>query len=232
MVRQPSLREMLEAGVHFGHKTSRWHPSMAEFIFMAKSGVHIINLEKTAEELAKTTEFLKKLAADGGTAVFVGTKKQAGEIVKKAALDCGMPYVNVRWIGGTLTNFANIQGAIAKFKKQKEEYDNEKSAALSKKEKAKLSREIAKHEKLFGGLVNLNKKPNAFILFGAHDEKNALAEAKNENISVIAMCDTNANCSNVDYPIPANDDATKSIQLFADLLSKVIKENKKISTNG
>jgi small subunit ribosomal protein S2 len=226
MVKQPSLREMLEAGVHFGHKTSRWHPAMEPFIFGQKNGVHIINLEKTEEELKKALDFVKKVASRGGLIVFVGTKKQAQEIVKKAAIECGMPYITRRWVGGTLTNFANIQSAIAKFRKQKEQYEDEKSATMTKKERAMLHGEIEKKEKLFGGLVGMNKKPDAFILFGAHEEKNALNEAKVENAPVVALCDTNANPTLVTYPIPANDDATKSLELFANLFSKVIKENK------
>ena len=229
MVKQPSLRELLEAGVHFGHKTSRWHPLMEKYIFIKKSGVHIINLEKVAEELEKASEFIKKVASNGGTVIFVGTKKQAQDIVKKAAMDCGMPYINNRWIGGTLTNFDNIQVAIKKYQQQIEQLEDKNSVSLSKKEKAKLSKEIEKKEKIFGGLVGLNKRPDAFILFGAHDEKNALAEANHDNIPCVAMCDTNANPSNITYPIPSNDDATKSLQLFATLFSKIIKENKKVN---
>lgn len=229
MTQLPSLREMLEAGVHFGHKTSRWHPSMEKFIFTKKSGVHIINLEKTEEELIKAIDFAKKIAQNGGTIVFIGTKKQSQAIVKKAALDCGMPYVNKRWIGGTLTNFSNILAAINRYKKLKEEAEHEKNSLLSKKERARIQNELERSEKVFGGLVNLVKKPDAFILFGAHDEKSALAEATKEKIPSIAICDTNADITDVAYPIPANDDATKSIELFANLFSRVIKENKGIA---
>jgi len=229
MVTQPSLRELLEAGVHFGHKTSRWHPSMEKFIFTSKSGVHIINLEKTEEELKKAVDFVKKVASEGGTIVFVGTKKQAQIIVKKAAIDCGMPYINKRWIGGTLTNFANVLSAINRFKKLKEDMEGQKNLDLTKKERSMIQNEIDRSEKVFGGLVNLNKKPDAFLLFGAHDEKNALAEANKERIPSVALADTNADITKIAYPIPANDDATKAIQIFAELFSKVIKENKKVN---
>ena len=225
MVNLPSLREMLDAGVHFGHKTSRWHPKMESYIFMSKNGVSVINLEKTEEELKKAVDYVRDLAASGKTIIFVGSKKQAGEIVKKAAINCGMPYINVRWVGGTLTNFETIKVAIKKFKTQKEELEAS-NAKLSKKELSKLREVVEKGEKLFGGLSGLEKKPDALILLGVHDERNALREANLENIPVIGMVDTNMDPTNVAYPIPANDDATKSIELFANLFSRVIKENK------
>ena len=226
MVNLPSLREMLDNGVHFGHKTSRWHPKMASYIFMAKNGVSVINLEKTEEELKKAADYVRTIAAEGKTIVFVGSKKQAQELVKKAALNCGMPYVNVRWVGGTLTNFETVKVAIKKFKGQKEQLALEANSKLSKKELSKLREVTEKGEKLFGGLVTLEKKPDAMILLGAHDEKNALREANLEKIPVIAMVDTNMDPTSIDYPIPANDDATKSIELFAGLFSRIIKENK------
>ena len=226
MAKMPTLREMLNAGVHFGHKTSRWHPRMDEFVFMAKNGVHVINLEKTEEKLTEAVNFLKNLAQEGKTVVFVGTKKQASAIVKKSALECGMPYVDFRWVGGTLTNFETIKVAVNNFVKKKDELEKE-DGKLSKKELSKLRDKIEKGEKLFGGIVNLSKKPDAFILIGSHDEKNALLEARIENIPTIAIVDSNSDPSLVTYPIPANDDATKSIELFAELFSRVIKENKR-----
>lgn len=228
MVKLPTLREMLNAGVHFGHKTSRWHPKMDEFVFMAKNGVHVINLEKTLEQTEKAVEFLKNLAQEGKTVVFVGTKKQASEIVKKAAIDCGMPYVNCRWVGGTLTNFETIKDATNKFVNQKAELEKG-SENLSKKELSKLRDKVEKGEKLFGGIVNLTKKPDAFILIGSHDEKNALLEARIDEIPTIAIVDSNADPTLVTFPIPANDDATKSIELFAHLFAQVIKENKSLA---
>jgi len=226
MVKLPTLREMLNAGVHFGHKTARMHPKMAEFVFMAKNGVNVINLEKTAEKLEEATNFLKSLAQEGKTVVFVGTKKQASEIVKKSAIDCGMPYVNCRWVGGTLTNFETIKNATNKFINQKAELE-QGDEKLSKKELSKLRDKTEKGEKLFGGIVNLTRKPDAFILIGSHDEKNALQEARIDEIPVIALVDSNADPSLVTYPIPANDDATKSIELFAHLFAQIIKENKR-----
>lgn len=229
MVKLPTLRELLNAGVHFGHKTARWHPKMAPYIFMSKNGVHVINLEKTTEELEKAIQFIKKLAAEGKTVVFVGTKKQAGEIVKKAAQSCGMPYVNFRWVGGTLTNFETVRSAISNFSKEKEELSSSEEGKFSKKALSKMREKVENGEKLFGGIVNLTKKPDAFILVGAHDEKNALKEAKIDNIPIIALVDTNTDPTDVTFPIPANDDATKSLELFTNLFAQVIRENKSLA---
>ena len=225
MVKEPSLRELLEAGVHFGHKTSHWHPRMKSYIFMAKNGVHVINLEKSQEELKNAMEFVRHLASEGKVIVFVGSKKQASGIVKKAATDCGMPYVNFRWVGGTLTNFETIKTSITKFQKQKENVEKN-SSSMSKKELSRIRAEIEKGEKIFGGLTTLEKRPDALILLGLHDEKSALKEALSLNVPVIALVDTNADPTLVSYPIPGNDDATKSIELVSHVLSQVIKENK------
>jgi small subunit ribosomal protein S2 len=219
----PSLREMLDAGVHFGHKTSRWHPKMAPYIFISKSGVHVINLEKTTEKLQEALNFIEKEALAGKTFVFVGTKKQSGDIIKEAAISADMPYVSSRWLGGTITNFDAIRNATKKFKKQKEEIENEEKSSLNKSELSKLRKEVARGEKFLGGLVSLDRKPDGLILFGSHDEVIALKEAKNGKIPVIAIVDTNANPNDVEFPIPANDDATKSVKLFAELFAKTIK---------
>ena len=229
MVSVPSLRDLLDAGVHFGHKKARWHPKMDRFIFITKNGVSVINLEKTVEELEKTVAELKRMASEGKTIIFVGTKKQAQEIVKKVAINCGMPYVNFRWVGGMLTNFDNIKVAITKYKKQKEELETGKLDDLSKKELSHIGKDIQRGDRVFGGLVSLEKKPDAFILLGAHDEKNALKEAKLLNIPIFAMVDTNTDPTGISFPVPANDDATKSIELFANLFSAVIKENKGVA---
>lgn len=227
MAKLPTLREMLDAGAHFGHRTSRWHPKMESYIFMAKSGVHVINLEKTAEELEKAVSFIKDLAASNKTVMFVGSKKQTSDIIKKAAADCGMPYINFRWIGGTLTNFSAIKAAIIKHKKQKELLeDNRATATMSKKELSKLRKNVEKYEKILGGMVNLEKKPDALFVVSAHDEVIALKEAAAENVPVIAIVDTNTDPTAITYPIPANDDATKSVDLFCDVVSQTIKENK------
>jgi small subunit ribosomal protein S2 len=220
----PTLREMLDAGVHFGHKTSRWHPKMDPYIFTQKVGVHVINLEKTEEKLKEALNFIEKEAALGKVFVFIGTKKQSGDIIKEAAISANMPYVNSRWLGGTITNFEAIRNAAKKFAKQRTEIENEEQSELNKSELSKLRKEVARGEKFLGGLVNLDKKPDALILFGSHDEKNALREAKVANIPVIALVDTNADPTAVEFPIPANDDATKSVKLFSELFAKTIRE--------
>lgn len=226
MVILPTLPELLEAGVHFGHKTARWNPKMKSSIFASKSGVHIINLEKTLEQLKAALDFLAVEAKGGKTIVFVGTKKQAQEIVKKAAESCGMPYATSRWLGGTITNFEIVQRAFKKLERARLTLQGNESLELSKRDKSLLQKEIEKSEKLVGGLVNLQKRPDILILIGAYDEKNAILEANMLGIPTIALVDSNADPKKVTYPIAANDDATKSISLFSDLFAKTIKENK------
>lgn len=220
----PTLREMLDAGVHFGHKTSRWYPKMAPYIFTSKAGVHVINLEQSSEKLKEALNYLEREALEGKKFIFVGTKKQSGDIIKEAAISAGMPYVNTRWLGGTVTNFEAIRSAAKRFRKQREELENEASSLLNKSELSKLRKDVARGEKFLGGLVDLDRKPDGLILFGSHDEKNALKEAKCDHIPVIALVDTNADPTEVDFPIPANDDATKSVKLFAELFAKTIRE--------
>lgn len=231
MVKEPTLRELLEAGVHFGHKTSHWHPKMKDNIFMSKNGVHVINLEKSQAMLKNAMDFVAGLAASGKTIVFVGSKKQASEIVKKAAINCGMPYVNFRWVGGCLTNFETVKTSINKFKQQKEDIET-RGDKMSKKELSKMRAEIEKSERIFGGLVNLERKPDALILLGLHDEISAMKEAKSMNLPIVALVDTNADPTLVDYAIPGNDDATKSIELISNVFSRVIKENKGLAVKA
>jgi small subunit ribosomal protein S2 len=226
MVSTPTLKEMLQAGVHFGHKTSRWHPKMAPYIFASKSGVHVINLEKTQEKLKEALEYLEKVSSEGKKAVFVGTKKQAQEIVKEAALSCGMPYITERWLGGTLTNFAVVQKAIKKLEKMKVMSQGREFEEMKKRDRVKLAQAIEKSEKLVGGLVTMTEVPEALILIGAHDEKNAVLEAKSAGVKIVALLDSNANPIGIDFPIPANDDATKSITMFSKLFADTIKKNK------
>lgn len=226
MLKLPTLREMLNTGAHFGHKTSRWHPNMEPYIFMSKSGIHIINLEKTEEKLKEAVDHVSRLSSQGKTIVFVGTKKQSSDIIKKAALACGMPYVNVRWLGGTITNFNTVKLSMKKYEKQKAELANAEHLDMPKSEISKLRKQVLRGEKFLEGLLKIEKKPDALILFGAHDEKNALKEAKTAGVELIAICDTNSNPAEIDFPIPANDDATKSIELFANVLSEAIKANK------
>lgn len=232
MVKAPTLREMLEAGVHFGHKTSRWDPRMSKFIFAAKNSVHVINLEKTAEKLDEAMKFLSHASANGKNIVFVGTKKQAQEFVKKAALDCGCFYVTERWLGGTLTNFGVVSKSVKNLERMRLKVSTPEYEEMRKRDKVRMQKSMEKSEKLVGGLVGMNSKPDIIILIGAHDEKNAICEANKLNVPIVALVDTNSNPEEIDYPIPANDDATKSISLFASLFAKVIKEGKAQSKQG
>ena len=225
MAQLPTLRELLDAGVHFGHKTARWHPKMAGYIFISKAGVHVVNLEKTADKMKEAVDFIAAETAKGALSMFVGTKKQSSEIVKAAAISCGAPYVNVRWLGGCLTNFDAIRTAVKKFEKDKAELSNE-NTILNKSELSKVRKDVARGEKFLEGLIPLVKKPDILILFGSHDEKNAVKEAKVTGAKIVALTDTNADPSIIDFPIPANDDATKSVKLFAELFAKTINENK------
>jgi len=229
MIKIPELRELLEAGVHFGHKTSRWFPKMDQYIFGSKSSIHVINLEKTQEKLKEALDFLAAETKEGKKVVFVGTKKQAQTIVKKAAIDAGMPYIIERWLGGTLTNFKIIKRAITKLEDAKKISEGDEFQTLKNRDKVKLIKEIVKRDKLAGGLVGLNKAPDILILFGVKDELNAISEARVSGVKTIGLVDTNADPNLVDFPVPANDDATKSLQLFADIFSKTVKENKSIA---
>lgn len=226
MVKLPTLRDLLDAGVHFGHKSSRWHPNMEPYIFTSRANVHVINLEETLKKLTEAVDFVTSAAKEGKIFVFVGTKKQSGEIVKNAAIKAGMPYVHNRWLGGTLTNFDVIKTSIQKYKKMKESVNQGDKAGFSKSELSKIRKELDRGDKFLAGLETLDRKPDALILFGAYDEKNAFHEAKGQNIPVIAICDTNTDPKEIDFPIPANDDATHSVKLIANLLADAIIEGK------
>lgn len=226
MPKLPSLEEMLKAGVHFGHKTSRWHPKMSEFIFGARQGVHIVDLEKTQEELEKTLNVVKGIASRGGIIMFVGSKRQAQAIVVKAAEDCGMPHVTERWLGGTITNFGQLNKSLKRLKTLKEKRDKGELRKYTKREQLMLSREIEEMEFKLGGIQHLEKIPDAIFVVDARNEKTAVQEAKVVGVKVIALVDTNVNPKNVDHIIPGNDDSVKSIQMICDLVAEAIKEGK------
>lgn len=229
MAKLPTLRELLEAGVHFGHKTSRWHPKMDSYIFGSRSSIHVINLEKTLEKIKKATDYLSKEVKEGKVVVFVGTKKQAQAIVEDAAASCRMPYVTERWLGGTLTNFSTVQRSFKKFQEIKRQIESPEFSEMRNRDKAKLKKAFEKREKLVGGIADLKKAPDILILIGAKDENNALLEAKSKGIKVIGLVDSNTDPTLIDYPIPANDDATKSLELLSQLFAKVINENKMLA---
>ncbi|MDD5043450.1 MAG: 30S ribosomal protein S2 [Patescibacteria group bacterium] len=226
MTKIPSLLEMLKAGVHFGHQASRWHPKMGQYIFGQRNGVNIIDLEKTQVKLEEALNFLKETAQKGGVILFLGTKKQAQALVKKAAEDCGMPYVTERWLGGTITNFSVISRLLKKLKKVEAERVSGELGKYTKKEQLVINREAEKMDKVVGGIKNLEKIPTALFIVDVRKEETAIREARAKNIPIVAVCDTNVNPEMADYPIPANDDASKSIELILNLASAAVKEGK------
>lgn len=219
-----SLPELLKNGVHFGHQESRWHPKMKPYIFAARNGVHIINLEKTAEKLKEALDFLREIVTLGGVVLLVGTKRQAKEIVRKYAMEVKMPFITERWIGGTLTNFSVISRLIDKFKKLKKEKESGELQKYTKKEQLKFDQEIERLNKLVGGVESLGRLPQALFVIDVKHEKTAVREAKRMKIPLVALVDTNSNPSDVDYVIPGNDDATKSVEYMTGLIAESIKE--------
>ncbi len=223
MSSEVDIKQLFEAGAHFGHRTSRWHPKMAGFIHSTRGGVHIIDLEKTVDRLNEACKFIEKLAAEGKTILFVGTKRQARELVAEAAGKAKMPYVNQRWLGGTLTNFSTMLTRLSRLKDlEKQMESGELAEKYSKLETLHFSEEITKLTTNFGGIKNMSETPGAVVLFGAHDEPIAIKEAKNIGIPVIALVDSNTDPSVIDYPIPANDDAIKTLSLVADSVVEAI----------
>lgn len=219
-----TLLDLLRSGVHFGHQTSRWHPKMESFIFTQRNGISIIDLEQTKARLLAAAEFSKQIAARGGKVLFVGTKRQAKPILLKYAEQTGMPFVVDRWLGGTFTNFATIQRLIDDFRRLKEERGSGMLTKYTKKEQSMFQREIERLEKLVGGISLLTKLPEAIFVVDLKQEKTAVREALKRGIPIIAMVDTNVNPEGVTYPIPANDDATKSIDFVTDVLAQAIIE--------
>jgi len=222
----PSIEDMLKAGMHFGHRTSRWHPKMAPYIFGARKGVHIIDLEKSRELLGNALDFVIEEVSQGKKILFVGTKEHVKGLLKKTAQDAGMPYVSEHWIGGLLTNFPVIKKSIKKYKDLIEKKEAGKLAKYTKKEQLEFDREIAKLELRVGGLTDLLKTPEIVFIWDIKTEKTALAEATKKGISVIAVCDTNVNPEGVDWIIPSNDDASKTIKLVLDLMLGAVEEGR------
>jgi small subunit ribosomal protein S2 len=215
---------MLQAGVHFGHQKSKWHPKMKKFIFGDRQGIHIIDLEKTQKSLEKACAFAKQTASRGGIILFVGTKKQAVDYVAKAAESCGMPYVNKRWLGGTLTNYVNMAHLLRNYKDLKRKVEKGELGKYTKFEQQKFAEQVAAYDEKIGGLINMTRIPDAIFILDIRKDKTALEEATRRGVKVIAVCDTNVNPTDVNYPIPANDDAIKSIELMANTVAAAIKE--------
>lgn len=221
-----SMKQLLEAGVHFGHQTRRWNPKMAEYIFTERNGIYIIDLQKTVKKLEEAYNFVRDVVADGGEILFVGTKKQAGDSIKEEALRCGMHYVNARWLGGMMTNFKTIKRRIKRLEQLRTMQEDGTFDLLPKKEVIKLNLEIEKLEKFMGGIKNMNKLPGALFVVDPRKEKIAVAEAKNLGIPVVAIVDTNCDPDDIDYVIPGNDDAIRAVKLLAGAMADAVLESR------
>lgn len=222
------LKDLMKAGIHFGHRSSAWCPKMEPFLFGTKSGVHIINLEKSKEQLEKTAAFVQSIVGSGGTILFVGTKPQAKEIVRFYASKVEMPYVVERWLGGSLTNFKEIFGLVKKFQRlTKESQQDDYEEKYTKKERLVFSQEIKKLEKDIGGISDMSKLPEAIFITSVRDEKTAVSESIKKEIPIIGVCDSNANPENINHIVPANDDAVKSIEFVVKYITNAVEEGKK-----
>ena len=221
-----SMKQLLEAGVHFGHQTRRWNPKMAPYIFAERNGIYIIDLQKTVKKLDEAYKFVTDIAAEGGEILFVGTKKQAQDSIREEAIRCGMPFVNARWLGGMLTNFKTIQKRIKRLAQLKAMEADGTFDMLPKKEVIKLNLEIEKLEKFMGGITGMKKQPAAMFVVDPRKEKNAVAEAKKLGIPVVAIVDTNCDPDEIDYVIPGNDDAIRAVKLIAAEMANAVLEGK------
>jgi small subunit ribosomal protein S2 len=221
-----TIKELLEAGAHFGHQASAWHPRMKNFIFTKRNSIHIIDLEKTVGMMKKACDFIRDTVANGGTILFVGTKKQAQETIAEEAKRCGMYYVNQRWLGGTLTNFATIQTRIDHLVRLEDQYNRGEFNRLPKKEIRKIEEEIARFNRAMGGFKEMTTLPTALFIVDPPKEKIALAEGRRMGIPVVAVCDTNCNPEDLDYPIPANDDAIRAVKLVVSKVANAVLEGK------
>ena len=222
MTTLPTLQEMMTAGVHFGHRVSKWYPKMAQYIFAVKSGVHVMDLEKTQAALQKAAVAVTATASEGGQIIFVCTKKQCNDVVKKNAEACGMPYVRNRWLGGTLTNYGIIKKQIERLAQIKADQASGGLDKYTKKERLGFEEEKNRLESLFGGLSVLKGLPKLIFVVDIKHEETVMREAKQLNIPVIAIVDTNSNPTGIAYPIPANDDAKKAIELILGEVKKVL----------
>ena len=209
-----TIKQLLEAGAHFGHQTSRWHPRMKKYIFTKRNGIHIIDLEQTAVLLDKACKFVEQLIIDGGTLLFVGTKKQAQEAIEEEARRCGMYFINQRWPGGVLTNFNTIQSRIDYLVRLEDQQARGELDCLPKKEALKLGKEVERLNRMIGGIKEMVNLPSALFIVDVVKERLALEEAKRVGMPVVAVADTNCDPTDIDYPIPANDDAIKAIKLI------------------
>ncbi|OGD88512.1 30S ribosomal protein S2 [Candidatus Curtissbacteria bacterium RIFCSPLOWO2_02_FULL_40_11] len=222
----PSMEQLLEAGVHFGHQVRRWNPKMKPYIFTAREGVHVIDLGQTVPKLEEAVEFVTKVGEAGGAIIFLGSKKQARSIVTEEAKKAGAMYIAERWIGGLLTNFEQTKNNLKKLKDLKEKREAGEFKERTKKEQLMIDRQINKLERFYGGVEDLIKPPDALFVIDVRREENACREAKKKGIPVVAICDTNADLFLVDYPIPGNDDAIKAITIVTETIASAYKEGR------
>ena len=221
-----SMKLLLEAGVHFGHQTRRWDPRMRTFIFTERNGIHIIDLQQTVRKLEEAMAFVREVGENGGTVLFVGTKKQAQETIQEEAARAGMPFVNQRWLGGMLTNYQTIQQRIRRLEELERRKEQGEFDVLPKKEATRLNDELARLNRLLGGMRTVHRLPDAVFVVDPHRENIAVAEARRLEIPLVAMVDTNCNPDLIDYPIPANDDAIRAIRLIAGKLADAMVEGR------
>ena len=219
-----SIKQLLEAGVHFGHHTRRWNPKMAEYIFTERNGIYIIDLQKTIKKFEEAYMFARDVASEGGTILFVGTKKQAADAIREEAERCGMYYVNVRWLGGMLTNYKTIRMSINRLASLEKMQEDGTFDMLHKKEVASLQKEMANLERNLGGIKNMDRLPSAIFIVDPRKEHNAVLEAKKLGIPVIAIVDTNCDPDDADYVIPGNDDAIRAIRLISSVIANAVIE--------
>ena len=221
-----SMKQLLEAGVHFGHQTRRWNPKMAEYIFTERNGIYIIDLQKTVKKIEEAYDFVRSVAQDGGEVLFVGTKKQAQETIKEEAIRVGMHYVDARWLGGMLTNFKTIKRRIDRLEQLHKMEEDGTFDLLPKKEVSLLKGEMEKLEKYLGGIKEMKEIPACMFIVDPKKEKIAVSEAHKLNIPIVAIVDTNCDPEEVDYPIPGNDDAIRAVKLIASTISNAILEGR------
>ena len=227
-----SMKQLLEAGVHFGHQTRRWNPKMAKYIFTERNGIYIIDLQKTVRKLEEAYMFVRELAADGQEILFVGTKKQAQDSIREEASRCGMPYVNARWLGGMLTNFKTIKQRIKRLEQLKAMEEDGTFDLLPKKEVTKLKLEIEKLEKFMGGITQMKRQPAAMFIVDPRKERIAVAEAKKLGIPIVAIVDTNCDPDEIDYVIPGNDDAIRAVRLISAAMADAVMEGKQMNIDA
>ena len=227
-----SMKQLLEAGVHFGHQTRRWNPKMSEYIFAERNGIYIIDLQKTVKKLEEAYSFIREVSMNGGEVLFVGTKKQAMDSIREEAIRAGMPFVNARWLGGMLTNFGTIQKRIKRLAQLKVMEQDGTFALLPKKEVIKLNLEIEKLEKFMGGITEMKKQPAALFIVDPRKERIAVAEAHKLGIPIVAIVDTNCDPDEVDFVIPGNDDAIRAVRLIAGAMADAIIEGRQGESNA